>query len=214
IYCSIFFTSMLTYFSLLNGYPHSLLFLTLQLITAFTTVVFHYRSVKKFGSENAALITEKARLEEVKKKLEADKVKLEADKAELLKKLEKYVNASQMEIALKTQQLDEIFTEFIDRVQNIYNPNSATDPADSRALDLYSDLTLKPARAGYNLTPREIMILKGIAAGKMNKEIADEVFLVEGTVTNHITKLFRKFGVRNRDELARFIMENELIEMN
>jgi DNA-binding CsgD family transcriptional regulator len=214
IYCSTFFTSMLTYFSLLNGYPHSLLFLMLQLITAFTTVVFHYhyKGVKKIGSENTVLIIEKARLEEVKKKLEADKAKLEADKAELLKELRKYAGANHIEAALKTQRLDEIFNEFMDRVQNIYNP--LTEEKDTQAMNLKSDLTLKPFnKARYKLTPREVLILKGIVAGKMNKEIADEVFLVEGTVTNHITKLFRRFGVRNREELARYAVENDLIDM-
>jgi ATP/maltotriose-dependent transcriptional regulator MalT len=192
--------------------------LLFQWSTTATTLIGHYRIVKKLESEKVNLIAEKARLEEEKVGLEADKAKLaaekaklEGDKAELLKKLRKVAGANHLEVALKSQQLDEIFNDFIGRVYNIYNPPVPIDPAAESAPS--ADMIVKKSnQSQYILTSREVLILKGIVAGKENKEIGADIYLVEGTVKNHVTKLFRKFGVQNREELARFVTENGLIE--
>lgn len=46
------------------------------------------------------------------------------------------------------------------------------------------------------------MILKEIATGKNNKEIAQALFLSEGTVRNYISKLLEKLELRDRTQLA------------
>lgn len=48
------------------------------------------------------------------------------------------------------------------------------------------------------LTPRETEILRLLAGGFTNREIAEAMFLAEGTVKNHISTLLTKFGVRDR----------------
>lgn len=48
------------------------------------------------------------------------------------------------------------------------------------------------------LTPRETEILRLLAGGFTNREIAEAMFLAEGTVKNHISALLTKFGVRDR----------------
>lgn len=48
------------------------------------------------------------------------------------------------------------------------------------------------------LSEREIELLKLIASGSSNKEIADTLFITEGTVKNHITHILGKLGVRDR----------------
>ena len=53
-----------------------------------------------------------------------------------------------------------------------------------------------------NLTPREAAILKGIVAGKMNKQIADGHGRSESTVRTQIGTLMRKVGVSSRTQLA------------
>ena len=60
------------------------------------------------------------------------------------------------------------------------------------------------------LTDREIEICRLIAEGKNNKEIADELFLSQGTVKNHITKILIKLDLRDRTQLAIFSIKNEL----
>jgi len=48
------------------------------------------------------------------------------------------------------------------------------------------------------LSEREIELLGLIASGLSNKEIADTLFITEGTVKNHITHILGKLGVRDR----------------
>ena len=55
---------------------------------------------------------------------------------------------------------------------------------------------------GYNLTDREIEVIRHITAGRKNSEIADVLFISEGTVKNHITTILEKLQLRNCKELA------------
>jgi len=60
------------------------------------------------------------------------------------------------------------------------------------------------------LTDREIEICRLIAEGKNNKEIADELYLSQGTVKNYITKMLLKLDLRDRTQLAIFTIKNNL----
>ena len=60
------------------------------------------------------------------------------------------------------------------------------------------------------LTEREIDICKLIAEGKNNQEIAEELFLSQGTVKNHITRVLIKLDLRDRTQLAIFTIKNDL----
>jgi DNA-binding NarL/FixJ family response regulator len=53
-----------------------------------------------------------------------------------------------------------------------------------------------------DLTERERDIVKLIAEGKTNQEIGETLFLTEGTVKNHITRILSKCGMRDRTQLA------------
>lgn len=61
------------------------------------------------------------------------------------------------------------------------------------------------------LTEREIEICRLIADGRNNKEIAEELFLSQGTVKNHITRILIKLDMRDRTQLAVFAVKNNLI---
>jgi DNA-binding NarL/FixJ family response regulator len=50
------------------------------------------------------------------------------------------------------------------------------------------------------LTEREMDVLHGIAAGKSNREIADQLCISEGTVKNHVSSLLAKLDVRDRTQ--------------
>lgn len=50
------------------------------------------------------------------------------------------------------------------------------------------------------LTERELGVLKALARGFSNREIADELFITEGTVKNHVSSLIDKLGVRDRTQ--------------
>jgi DNA-binding NarL/FixJ family response regulator len=56
------------------------------------------------------------------------------------------------------------------------------------------------AIAGAALSAREVEVLKWIAAGKSNKEIAALLFVSEGTVKTHVLNIHHKLGVDDRTE--------------
>jgi DNA-binding CsgD family transcriptional regulator len=58
---------------------------------------------------------------------------------------------------------------------------------------------------GERLTPREWDVLRNLASGKTNAQIATGLFVTEGTVKSHVKHILRKLGATNRTEaVARF----------
>lgn len=53
------------------------------------------------------------------------------------------------------------------------------------------------------LTPQEEEIAQAVAAGATNREVADEFYLSTKTVEYHLTRVYRKLGIRSRSELPR-----------
>jgi len=52
------------------------------------------------------------------------------------------------------------------------------------------------------LSERELEILRRVAAGESNKEVAARLYITEGTVKNHVTNILGKLGVRDRTQAA------------
>jgi DNA-binding NarL/FixJ family response regulator len=52
------------------------------------------------------------------------------------------------------------------------------------------------------LSERELEVLRHLAGGRSNREIARALFLTEGTVKNHVTSVLAKLGVRDRTQAA------------
>lgn len=63
------------------------------------------------------------------------------------------------------------------------------------------------------LTKREIEVLKLIAKGMYNREIADELVISEKTVKNHISNIFRKIDVTDRTQAAIFAIKHSYVEI-
>ena len=55
-----------------------------------------------------------------------------------------------------------------------------------------------------DLTPRESEVLRLIAAGKSNREIARALFVSEATVKTHVNRIFAKTGSRDRAQAMRY----------
>ena len=62
------------------------------------------------------------------------------------------------------------------------------------------------------LTAREIEVLKRIAAGYSNTQIAKELFISEATVKTHINHLFAKTGARDRAQAVRYAYSHGLVQ--
>ena len=65
--------------------------------------------------------------------------------------------------------------------------------------------------AEIELTPTETDIIRFVALGKSNKEIAQIIGFAEGTVKNKITRLFEKLNLNDRTQIAVFAIENNLM---
>ncbi|NMA01385.1 MAG: response regulator transcription factor [Clostridia bacterium] len=63
------------------------------------------------------------------------------------------------------------------------------------------------------LTARELEVIKLIAQGMPNKEIASTLYISEKTVKNHITNIFRKLNVEDRTQAALFALKNKIVEL-
>jgi DNA-binding NarL/FixJ family response regulator len=65
-------------------------------------------------------------------------------------------------------------------------------------------------RRDRELTNAERNVAALVAAGRTNREVAAELFTTVGTVEVHLTRIYRKLGLRSRTELARQVAEGTL----
>jgi DNA-binding NarL/FixJ family response regulator len=66
--------------------------------------------------------------------------------------------------------------------------------------------------AGAHLTPRELQVLDGLAAGKSNREIARSLTLSEKTVKTHVSAILTKLGVQDRTQAALHAVRTGLVD--
>ena len=67
------------------------------------------------------------------------------------------------------------------------------------------------AVAAHDLTERELEVLRQIATGATNREIADRLVVSEGTVKNHVSSILSRLGLRDRTQAALYAYEHGLI---
>lgn len=63
------------------------------------------------------------------------------------------------------------------------------------------------------LTEREMEVLRLVAAGSSNKDIARKLFISEKTVKNHLSNIFQKIGVADRTQAALYALKQRLAEL-
>jgi len=80
-----------------------------------------------------------------------------------------------------------------------------------RALDAMLRREAGAARAAKVLTHREIDIARMVARGLRNREIAEALFITEGTVKVHLHTIFEKLGITRRMELGTYAREQMLV---
>ena len=71
------------------------------------------------------------------------------------------------------------------------------------------DTAMEIVKSKFELTKREVEILREIYDGKTNTQIADELFISESTVKAHIYNLFRKMDVRSRVEAVCIVRDEK-----
>jgi DNA-binding NarL/FixJ family response regulator len=81
---------------------------------------------------------------------------------------------------------------------------------DQEAMEQVVGLLAEPAAGAVGLTPRESDVVRCVARGRRNKEIARDLGISEGTVKMHLHNLYEKLSVSSRTELAILARERGL----
>ncbi|GAB3851419.1 response regulator transcription factor [Nocardioides maradonensis] len=103
--------------------------------------------------------------------------------------------------------------DLIRAVRTVALGGSWLDPAvTGRVLAAYrSTPVARTGPAVDALTDREVEVLRAIAAGRTNGEIAGELFISELTVKSHVGRIFSKLGLRDRPAAIVFAYDNGLV---
>jgi ATP/maltotriose-dependent transcriptional regulator MalT len=81
-----------------------------------------------------------------------------------------------------------------------------------RELGAAPDLaSLAPPGDAHGLTDRELEVLRLVAAGRSNREIASELVISEHTVARHVQNIFTKLRVSSRTAATAFAFEHDLV---
>ncbi len=99
-------------------------------------------------------------------------------------------------------------TEIVDRIPHLFSGGKdalkvSCEPAEMRKVSA-------SCMEKYDINEKELGIIKLIAEGLNNKEIAEKLFLSEGTVRNYISTILEKTQLRDRTQLACFYYKNLL----
>jgi len=95
--------------------------------------------------------------------------------------------------------------ELLDCVRAVHDGQTVIPPA--IALKLASRLM------ATELTPRELDVLRLLATGKSNKQIAAALFIAEGTVKTHVNALLRKLDAADRTGVVTLALKRGLLRL-
>ncbi|MFM7022812.1 MAG: LuxR C-terminal-related transcriptional regulator [Flavobacteriales bacterium] len=76
------------------------------------------------------------------------------------------------------------------------------------------ELPYKKTCEGLNISDREIEIIKLIAEGRINKEIADTLFLSNHTINTHRKNIMQKLGINNTAGIVLFAVKEQIVSPN
>jgi two-component system, NarL family, response regulator NreC len=107
-------------------------------------------------------------------------------------------------------------SELIDAIQAVWRGDLYVHPAMTRALLKAISPTTHSVPGSQEelveaLTPREAEVLRLIAQGYTNRQMADQLSISVRTVESHRANLMGKLGLRSRVDLVRYAKENKLI---
>ncbi len=97
--------------------------------------------------------------------------------------------------------------ELVKAIETVYNGNMLLEPnIAKKMISAMDNWTIKKDEIinerFKGLTEKEYEIVLLIGEGKSNREIAETIYLAEGTVKNHITRILNKLDLRDRTQVA------------
>jgi DNA-binding NarL/FixJ family response regulator len=102
--------------------------------------------------------------------------------------------------------------KLIEDIRTVAQGDAVVDPSMTKALleEVRHTAEVKEASIFSELTPQEMRILALMVEGHTNREIAQKLFLGEGTVRNYVGNILSKLGVSNRAEAAVLAVKNHI----
>ncbi len=106
--------------------------------------------------------------------------------------------------------------KLVETIKEVAQGRSVIDPSITKLLFTEVNRLARGGQSkedGKSMTNREMDILKLLARGYSNKEIAGELLISEKTVKNHITSIFRKIKVEDRTQAVLYAVKHHLVEL-
>lgn len=107
-------------------------------------------------------------------------------------------------------------SELIKAIKGTMQGESYIDPAVAGKLltNVAQSIPSRPASVSPDLSEREIEVLKLLAMGLSNAEIAKRLYLSEGTIRNYTSAIFSKLNVSDRTQAVVVALKSGLVELN
>lgn len=103
--------------------------------------------------------------------------------------------------------------ELKNAIYNVYEGKRYIQPNMTPMLNSYLASKADDDKKLVGLTKREVQVLKLVAEGMFNRDIAERLEISERTVKNHIANIFKKIQVSDRTQAAVFAIKNNLTEI-
>jgi len=99
--------------------------------------------------------------------------------------------------------LKQNFESIVPALSAVHNGQTVFgDEITEKLPELMNHSSKEPDFSKHDITEKEMEIIRLVADGLNNKEIAESLFLSEGTVRNYLSTILEKLGLRDRTQLA------------
>mgnify|MGYP000854839574 CR=1 FL=1 len=122
---------------------------------------------------------------------------------------EEYINKA-IKIGVKGYILKDNIDSLIQSIQTVMVGNMVLDSEVIKDIKISDQI--KKSIEDFDITERELEIIKLLAEGMNNKEISQTLYLSEGTVRNYISNLLDKLDLRDRSQIVVFYYKNLHVE--
>ena len=89
-----------------------------------------------------------------------------------------------------------------------------SSPATTILQDLAKQADEKPRLQAPRLTTRELEVLKLVAQGMSNRDVAEALFIAENTVKNHVRNILEKLQLHSRMEAVVYAVREKILDIN
>lgn len=104
--------------------------------------------------------------------------------------------------------------QLIQAIRDVYEGNVALHPAIARKLIQEINRATDQPFAPDTLTEREVEVLREVAQGRTNQEIADRLMLSERTVRTHVSTILDKLHLANRTQAALYALRTGISDLH